>query len=373
DLGRGPLLRVGPLRLGAEDHRLLLGMHHIVADGWSMGRLLAELEALYGGAALPPLPVQYGDFALWQRRRLTGETLSALNSFWSGQLEGAPGLLELPTDRRRPAVQAARGDQEAQRLSAAALHELVRGSGATLFMTLAAALAALFHRLSGQPDVVLGTPIAGRTRSELEPLIGFFVNTAALRARLGDGAVTFAALLAQVRETTLAVHAHQEMPFEKLVEELAPARSLGHSPIFQVLFALQNTAREELALPGLAVAPLPLRRAESRFDLELIATETGEGGLEIVWRYDRGLWDGASVARMAGSVGALLASASVAPEKRVSELELLTAAEREQLLAAADGGPLPPAEGPPLLHRLVEAQVARTPDAVALVYAPAAG
>ncbi|HEX5759844.1 MAG TPA: amino acid adenylation domain-containing protein, partial [Thermoanaerobaculia bacterium] len=377
DLARGPLLRVALLRLGPGDHALLLGMHHIVSDGWSMARFLDELSALAAGADLPPLAVQYGDFALWQRRRLTGTTLSELSSFWRRQLEGAPGLLELPTDRRRPAVQASRGDQEAQRLSvlrAAALRELVQGSGATLFMALAATLAALFHRLSGQPDVVLGTPIAGRTRSELEPLVGFFVNTVALRARCGDDP-SFAALLAQVRAATLAAHAHQEMPFEKLVEELAPERNLGHSPIFQVLFSLQNAGREELSLPGVAVAPLPLRRAESRFDLELIAVETPDGGIEIVWRYDRDLWDGASVARMAGSFAALLASAVAAPETRVSALEVLSAEERRQLLLVSDGGALPAAADgtPALLHRLIEAQVARTPGAVALVHAPAAG
>ncbi len=377
NLARRPPLRVALLRLATDDHRLLLGMHHIVADGWSMGRFLAELGALAAGAVLPPLPVQYGDFALWQRGRLTGETLAALNTYWHGQLAGAPALLELPTDRRRPAVQAHRGDQETQRLSgaqAAALRELVRGSGATLFMTLAAALAALFHRLSGQADVVLGTPIVGRTRSELEPLVGFFVNTAALRVRFA-GDPTFAALVAQVREATLAAHAHQEMPFEKLVEELAPERNLGHSPIFQVLFALQNTESEALALPGVEALPLPLARGESRFDLELIASETADGGLEIAWRYDRDLWDGPSVARMAGSFATLLDAAATAPDTRVLELEVLTAHERRQLPLDADGGALPAAgdEVPALLHRLVEAQVARTPEAVALVHAPAAG
>ncbi|MGH2671059.1 MAG: condensation domain-containing protein, partial [bacterium] len=337
-------------------------MHHIVSDGWSMARFLGELGALYPAfsrgepSPLPPLAVQYGDFALWQRRRLSGEVLSGLSSFWQGQLEGAPGLLELPTDRRRPAVQAHRGAQEAQRLPdllAATLREFAQSSGATLFIALATALAALFHRLSGQDDVVLGTPIAGRTRSELEPLVGFFVNTVALRSRLEDDPA-FGELLARMRATTLAAHAHQEMPFEKLVEELAPERNLGHSPIFQAIVSLQNTAPEELALAGVEVTPMPVAREESRFDLEIAAADT-PNGLEILWRYDRDLWDGATVARFAGHFATLLAAAVAEPGRPVAELPLLSAGEREQVLVAWNDTARPyPRER--CVHELVEEQ-----------------
>ncbi len=377
DLERGPLLRVALLRGAPARHRLLLGMHHIISDGWSIARLLGELGTLYSAfrryepSPLPPLPVQYGDFALWQRRRLAGEALFALSSFWTSELEGAPGLLELPTDRRRPAVQAYRGAQEARRLAdpmTAALRELAESTGATLFIVLAAALAALFHRLSGQDDVVVGTPIAGRTRSELEPLVGFFVNTVALRARCEEDGQRFDRLVARLRAATLAAHAHQEMPFEKLVEELAPERSLAHAPIFQAVFSLQNMAREELALAGVEVEPLPVERHEARFDLELAASACrgDAAGLEITWRYDRDLWDGTTVARWAGHLETLLAAAAREPGRAVAELPLLSPAERVQLLVEWNGAVLPyPRER--CVHELVEERARRAPQAVAVV------
>ena len=266
DLERGPLLRASLLRFGAEEHAALVTMHHIVSDGWSMGILLREVTVLYEALAagegfvraLPDLPVQYGDFAVWQREWLSGEVLARELAYWQGKLAGVPPLLELPTDRPRPAVQSFRGATRPLLLSrelTAGLRSLGRGSGTTPFMVLLAAFQTVLSRWSAQSDVSVGTPIAGRNHLETEGLIGFFVNTLVLRGEL-SGDPTFGDLLSRVRETSLEAHTHQEVPFEKLVEELAPERSLGHSPLFQVMFALQNTASEELPeVSGLTLAP----------------------------------------------------------------------------------------------------------------------
>jgi hypothetical protein len=248
DLAAGPLFRAALLRLGAEEHVLLLSMHHIVSDGWSMGVLYRELSALYeayregGESPLPELPVQYADYAVWQREQLEGEVLDRQLSYWRERLAGAPELLELPTDRPRPPVQTYRGATVPVELSPELLERLQalgRSEGATLYMTLLGAFQVLLSKYSGSEDVVVGSPIAGRTRKEVEELIGFFVNTLVLRTDL-SGDPSFREVLRRAREVTLGAYEHQEVPFERLVAELQPERSLSHSPLFQVMFTLQT-------------------------------------------------------------------------------------------------------------------------------------
>ncbi|HEV2734482.1 MAG TPA: condensation domain-containing protein, partial [Longimicrobiaceae bacterium] len=264
DLARGPLLRARLLRLDGDDHVLCFTLHHVVGDGWSMDVLVREVSALYGALSrgeaspLPPLPVQYADFAVWQRAWLSGETLEEQVGFWKRELRGAPPLLEVPTDRPRAAGQSPRAGSHRFALSAEAaegLRALSLREGATLFMTLLAAWQTLLGRYAGQDDVVVGTPIAGRTRRETEGLIGFFVNMLALRADLG-GDPTCRELVGRTRATALGAYAHQDLPFERLVEELSVERSLTHHPVFQAAFALRRAgAYERLSLGGLELAP----------------------------------------------------------------------------------------------------------------------
>jgi hypothetical protein len=264
DLSAGPLLRAQLLRVAGEEHVVLVTMHHIVSDGWSMNLLVREVSRLYEAyrsgleSPLPALPIQYADYAAWQREWLNGEVGERELSYWREQLEGAPAVLELPTDKVRPTEQRHGGAHHSFSLPVELtrqLRELSRSESASLFMTLLAGWQLLLGRYSGQDDVVVGTPIANRHRAEVEPLIGFFVNTLALRTRLEEG-LSFRALLRQVKETALEAYAHQDVPFEKLVEELQPERSLSHTPLFQVFFALQNAPVGELKLPGLALQPM---------------------------------------------------------------------------------------------------------------------
>ncbi|HEU0079385.1 MAG TPA: condensation domain-containing protein, partial [Longimicrobiaceae bacterium] len=284
DLAAGPLLRARALRLGGEEWALLFTMHHVVSDGWSMDVLVGEVSELYAalGAgrepALPELPVQYADYAAWQREWLSDGTLEGLLAWWRERLAGAPPLLELPADRPRGPAQGAEGGRHTFHLPAGVsgeLRSLARREGATLFMTLLAGFQLLLSRYSGEEDVVVGTPVAGRTRLELEGLIGFFVNTLVLRVDL-SGDPTFGGLLARVRGATLGAFAHQEVPFERLVEELAPGRSLTHTPLFQVLFALRDTGRGELGIGGLRAEPLAAGAVGVKFELELELADEGE-------------------------------------------------------------------------------------------------
>ncbi|HEV3456261.1 MAG TPA: amino acid adenylation domain-containing protein, partial [Thermoanaerobaculia bacterium] len=374
DLSRGRLLRTVLLRRGAGEHLLVVVMHHIVSDGWSLALFTRELAALYpafaGGSpaaapVLPELPVQYADYAVWQRRRLDGGPLAdQLLAYWRQQLAGAPPALELPTDRPRPAVQSFRGDVRRLVLPAATAAELrafAWHQGATPFMVLLAVLTALLARHSGQSDVVVGSPIAGRNRSEIERLIGFFVNTLVLRSRWrGDPAL--GELVALARQATLGGHAHQELPFERLVAELSPDRNLGQTPLFQVLFNLQHAAPEP-RLPGLVLAPVAVPRRESRFDLEV---EVADGAAPAcAFRYDSDLFDGATVGRMARHFQNLLAALLAYPGCRLSAAPLLSAGERHQLREwNATAAPYPQDR---CLHQLIEAQARRTPEEVALV------
>jgi amino acid adenylation domain-containing protein len=372
DLARGPLLRSSLLRLGEEEHVLLLTMHHIVSDAWSSGVLVKELMALYEAytegreSALEELPVQYGDYARWQRELLQGEVLEEQLKYWREQLSGAPPVLELPTDRPRPSTQTFRGARLPFALGpelTQRLRELSRGEDATMFMTLLAGFSALLSRYSGQDEVVVGTPIAGRTRSEVEGLIGFFINTLALRTDM-SGEPTFRELLGRVREACLGAYQHQEVPFEKLVEELQPERSLTHTPLFQVCFVLQNASIPELHLRGLKLKPLEIESVTAKFDLTLMLSERG-GELNGTIEYSTDLFDPSTIRRMAGHFERLLAGVAADPDRPVSALPLLAESERRLLLHDWNEAK---AEHPPLacLHELFERQAATTPGAVAV-------
>ncbi|HVR95472.1 MAG TPA: amino acid adenylation domain-containing protein, partial [Thermoanaerobaculia bacterium] len=368
DLERGPLLRLALLRLGGQEHVLLLTMHHIVSDGWSMGVMLREIAALYADSSLPGLPVQYADFAVWQRAWLQGAVLEARLSYWRRQLAGAPGLLELPLDRPRPALQTFRGAALNLALSpalSAAVHELCRREGATPFMVLLAAWAALLGRHAGQEDVLLGTPIAGRNRQEIEGLIGFFVNTLVLRADLASP-LDFTALVRQVRGTSLDAYAHQDLPFERLVEELAPERGLSHSPLFQAMFVLQNAPLSALSLPGLTLRPLEAGSGRALFDLTLTLQERGDGVFLGELEHNADLFDGSTAARLWDRFTALLEAAAASPGLLLAELPLLPAAERHQALAEWNDTARPLPGG--CLHERVALQAERRPDAVAVSF-----
>ncbi|HEX4953510.1 MAG TPA: amino acid adenylation domain-containing protein, partial [Thermoanaerobaculia bacterium] len=378
DLERGPLMRGLLLRLDGGDHVLIVHLHHVASDGWSMGILVKEIAAFYravvegGEVALPALPLQYGDYARWQRRTLAGDRLSELLAFWRQALAGAPSELELPTDRPRPPLASPAAAYLRVTLPGELLRPLAgleRRTGSTRFMTLLAALDVVLARWSGQRDVVVGAPIAGRQATELEGLIGFFVNSLALRARLDEEA-SFADLLAQVGRVTLAAYAHQELPFEKLVEELQPARNLASTPIFQVMLALQNVPFSRAELPGLTLSRFEMRSGAAKFDLTLPLAETEGGGLSGELEYRRDLFDPATMERLAGHLAAVLAWAGEHPEAPLARLDLLTVAERGQLAAWNDTArPFPEAAPLPVL---IERQVARTPEAVALVFEEAA-
>ncbi|WP_437667767.1 amino acid adenylation domain-containing protein [Sorangium sp. So ce1182] len=374
DLAKGPLLRTTLLRLGEQEHVLLLTLHHIVSDGWSLGVLVRELGALYeafsNGVAspLPELPIQYADYAVWQRAWLSGEVLEAQLAYWKKQLSGAPSALELPTDRPRPAVRTSRGAAlpvTLPRELSTALAALSRREGVTLFMTLLAAFQVLLHRYTGQDDIVVGSPIAGRTQPQTEELIGFFVNTLVLRTDLSRQP-TVRELLGRVREVTLGAYAHQEVPFEKLVEELSPARDLSRTPLFQVMFVLQNAPMPALVLGDVKLAAVETEQTTAKFELTLALQETEEG-LRGALEYNTDLFDAATIERMAGHYRTLLEGLAAEPSRRVSELPLLTEAERQKLLVTWNATE---AEYPrdTCIHALFEAQVERTPDAVALVY-----
>ncbi|RKI15222.1 non-ribosomal peptide synthetase [Corallococcus sp. AB030] len=372
-LATGPLLRGLLVRLGAEEHVLLVTMHHVISDGWSMGVLVREMAAFYEAfstgstPALPPLPVQYADFATWQRDWLQGEVLDAQLAHWKQRLAGAPAALELPTDRPRPPVQTHRGATVEVRIPAPlveALKALAQQEGATPFMVLLAAYQVLLSRYSAQDDISVGSPIAGRTQAETEGLIGFFVNTLVLRAHV-DPRKTFRALLVQVRDTTLAAFEHQHLPFEKLVEAVQPTRDLSRNPLFQAMFVLQNMPGEVLRVPGLSMRTLPLETRSAKFDLSLGLREAPTG-ITGTLEYATDLFDAATIQRMAGHFGVLLEAIASEPNTRLGDLPLLTDTERQQLLVEWN----PPASQAPRessIPAMVEAQVRRTPDALAVI------
>ena len=374
DLARGPLLRFTLLRLGVEEHAALVTLHHIVSDAWSMGILFREVAALYEVVAqgkpspLPELPVQYADFSVWQRAWLAGQGLEAELEYWRRQLAGAPALLELPTDRPRPAVQSYRGRSRRISLPArvvAPLESWGRRQGVTTFMILLGGLATVLGRYAGQRDVMIGSAIAGRDRRELEALIGFFVNALALRVDL-SGDPGFDRLLGRVREMALDAYAHQSLPFERLVDEVAPVRDPSHSALFQVAFAFQNTPWEPLRLPGLSLDPLPVESGAAKVDLVLSLLEDG-GGLAGVWDYAADLFDGTTIDRLAAHLETLLSAVAADAGTPLSELPLLTRAEHHQIVAEWNDTRLH-GEEEALLDRLFAASAARWPDRTALVF-----
>ncbi|WP_224242167.1 non-ribosomal peptide synthetase [Hyalangium gracile] len=373
ELTRGPLLRAAMLELAEDDHVLVLCMHHIISDGWSIGVLVRELAEIYESLnegrepRLPALPIQYADFAVWQRRYLQGAALEAQLGYWKERLGGAPPLLELPTDRPRPAVQTHRGAQLIWNLPAELLRSLQAVSlreEATLFMTLLTGFKVLLARYSRQDDILVGTPIANRNRAEVEGLIGFFVNAVVMRTDL-SGNPSFRELLGRVRETALAAYAHQDLPFERLVEVLQPERDLRWNPLFQVAFVLQNTPFEPIALPGLTCSYMEPESHTAKFDLGLAVTEGAEG-LTIVAEYNVDLFDAATIQRMLGHYQRLLESLAAQPEQRILEAPLLSTAELRQLAAWNETHRPVPTEL--CLHQLVEQQAARTPQAVAIAW-----
>lgn len=373
-LEQGPLLRTTLLRLSAQEHILVVVLHHIVADGWSAGILVKEIKALYEafvrGAPSPlaELPIQYADFARWQREHFAGERLAQLIAYWKEQFGGNLPVLELPTDRPRASVQTFAGARQSLMLPTALAGELKalgRNEGATLFMVLLAAFQVLLHRYTGQTDMLIGSPIANRNRREIEGLIGFFVNTLVLRADLA-GNPTFRELLRRVAQATLAAYDHQDLPFEKLVEVLQPERDMGHSALFQVLFVLQNAQVAPLELPGLGLTPLDVHSGTSKFDLTLEMIES-EQGLSALLEYNTDLFDAATIARLLRQFQTLLEAIVRQPQLKLSELPLLTNEMRQQLLVEFNNTtvPFPP---PSCIHQLFEAQVERTPAALAIVF-----
>ena len=372
DLSAGPLLRVSLLRLAPDEHVVMLTIHHIVSDGWSMGVLIQEISSLYTafshGATSPlaELAVQYADYAHWQRQHLSGEVLDEQLAYWRDQLRET-GVLELPTDRPRPAVQTHHGSTINHLLSpelTAQLQQLSQREGATLFMTLLAAWQTLLMRYSGQCDISVGTPVAGRTRAEVEPLIGFFVNTLVLRTGMTKE-LSFREAVQRVREVCLGAYAHQDVPFEMLVEQLQPARSLSHSPLFQVMFALQNTPVQSLNLPGVTLERVEVESRTAIYDLTLAMAE-GETGLLASMEYNTDLFDEATISRMLRHYERLLSRVVSDPQQRLSEMPVLSDAEEHQLLVEWNRT----AQDFPALciHQLFARQVERTPDAVALIF-----
>ena len=375
NLRTGPLLRAKLLRLGKDDHVALFTMHHIVSDGWSIGILVHEVATLYksyaAGAESPlnELPIQYGDYAVWQRNWLQGEVLEGQVSYWKQQLADAPELLELPIDHPRAAVQSQRGTQRRFTFSpelTAGLKELSRREDATLFMTTLAAFQALLYRYTHQQDILIGTPIANRTRIETEPLIGFFVNTLVLRGRV-NGAASFSELLKQVRESTLSAYLHQDVPFEQVVDELRPQRSLSHTPLFQVMFALQNAPQQELELDGLRLSAVEAISGTAKFDLNLSLLEA-QGELRGALEYNTDLFEATTIEQMLVHYERILHSIVNDPNQRLSELRLLDKAEEQKVLVEFNETMPAQYDWNQCVHALFEQQVKRSPAAIAVVF-----
>jgi len=372
DLKLGPLLRVKLLRLGAEDHVLSLTMHHIISDGWSMGVLIGELVSLYEAFSkgesltLPELPIQYSDFARWQREWLTGDVLEKQLAYWQKQLDDVT-TLQLPADRPRPSIRSHRGSRQnfsLPREISESLIKLARSQNVTLFTLLLAAWQTLLARYTEQTDIVVGSPIANRNRVETESLIGFFVNTLVLRTDLA-GNPTFRELLARVRATVLDAQEHQDVPFEKIIDELQLERSLSHTPLFQVVFALHSAPAPVVDLPGVKLATLDVQRHTAKFDLMFELFESN-GNIVGSLEYSTDLFDDTTITRLLGHYGLLLSEIVENPEQRILDLPFLSAAEERQLVY--DWNEVAPHAAPEqLLHELFEEQVQRTPGNVALV------
>ncbi|NER29541.1 MAG: amino acid adenylation domain-containing protein, partial [Symploca sp. SIO1C4] len=374
DLAKDSLIRATLVVLSETEHILVVCMHHIVSDGWSTGVFIQELTTLYKSyiqgqpSSLTPLPIQYADFALWQREWLQGEALQRQLSYWQNQLAEAPDLLSLPTDRPRPAVQTFIGTRHKFTLSlelTSKLAQLSQMQGVTLFMTLLAAFDILLYRYTGQEDILVGTPIANRNQSQLEGLIGFFVNTLVLRTNL-EGDPSFSALLSRVRETAMDAYTHQGLPFEMLVEALQPERDLSYTPLFQVMFVLKNETLSDIEMSGLNVTSLRLKGQTSKFDLTL-SMENSADGLVGVWEYSTDLFNASTIERMTGHFVTLLEGIVSNPQQPISQLPLLTEVEKQQLLIEWNDTQLNYPQNQ-CIHQLFEEQVEKTPKAVAVVF-----
>jgi len=366
-LGECPLIRAQLVRLGQQDFQLTVTMHHIVSDGWSLGLFSRELSSAYSALvmgeepSLPPLSLQYADFATWQQQHLQGETLDRLLSYWKDKLAGMPLLLELPTDRPRPRVQTFVGGTLVRAYSRSATERLAKFAQdheASLFMALLAVFKVLLHRFSGLTDIVVGSPIANRGRQEIEALIGFFVNTLVLRSDL-SGDPNFGEVLDRVREVSLGAYAHQDLPFERLVVELNPDRNLDHNPLFQVMFGMQNTEAKIPAQNGESEFGI----GTSKFDLTVSVTETEEG-ITCAWEFSSTLFESSTIAALADAFGVLMETVVQFPDRPISRLSLLTESQRQQVLTlATNPGLEPSAETVP---RIFARQAAATPTAVAV-------
>jgi amino acid adenylation domain-containing protein len=374
DLERGPVVRASLILLGETEHVLLLTMHHIVADGWSVGILIKEVATLYEASRrgeespLAELSIQYADYAVWQREWLDDERLESELAYWKRQLEGAPAVLSLPTDRPRPTVQTFNGASCHVKLTKEAslmLKALSRREGTTMFVALLTAFQALLARYTGEDDILIGTPVSGRHRRELESLVGFFVNTLVIRTDTSNDP-TFRELLGRVQRVTLEAFAHQDVPFEKIVEELQPERSLSHAPLFQVMFSVQNMPEESLELHGLTVSTLDADSGTIKFDLSLSWLETVEG-LSGALQYNTDLFDAQTIERMARHLERMLHSFAAHPEQLITEAPLLADAERHSLLDEWSGVESGGAQQFVPLHELFEAHAARAPHNVAII------
>lgn len=366
-------LRAKLVRLDHDHHWLLLTLHHIAGDGWSMGILSRELSRIYESITtdqpveLPELPIQYLDFAEWQREWLQGDVFEEQLNYWMSNLAGAPPELRLPTDRPRLAQQSFRGASVSSKLSSElskSIRDFSQREGVTVFMTMLAAFQTLLFRYTGQSDIVVGTPIAGRNRVEIENLIGFFVNTLALRTNF-SGNPTFRELLGRVKEVALGAYAHQDMPFEELVRELNPEREGKHSPVFQVMFGMQNEPPPPLTLRGLTISRVSAPARTAKFDLTLYATQT-DSGLVCWFEYSADLFDEATIKRTLGHLETLLEEIVARPDERISALQFLTQTEREQLREWNQTATDYPRNE--CVHQLFESQVARTPNTTAVVF-----
>ncbi|BBC27198.1 non-ribosomal peptide synthetase [Pseudanabaena sp. ABRG5-3] len=374
NLEKDELLRVTLIRLAPQEHILLITFHHIIADAWSIGLFLRELSSLYKSfieakpLTLPNLPIQYVDFAQWQNQHLTKDTLVDQITYWEKQLAGIPPVLELPTDRPRPPVQTFNGGAEFFEISAELtdrLKSLSKKSGATLFMTIITTFFILLARYTGEEDIVVGIPIANRMRVEFESLMGCFVNSLVLRSQL-HGNPTFLELLQQVRQTALNAYAHQDLPFEQLVEALQPERSLSHSPLFQVMFAWENVQMESLDLPNVQIEPFKTDHFTARADLNVEMMETDQS-LQGLFEYNTDLFDAETIKRMVSHFQNLLEAIAINPDQKIYNLPLLTQLESQQILIDWNDTAVNYPKDT-CLHELVEAQVAQTPDAIAVTY-----
>lgn len=377
DLSRGPLLRARLVRLGREDHIFLLTFHHIISDGWSVGVFNRELAALYPAFAegkpspLQELPLQYADFAAWQRTWLEGQILNQQMDYWKNKLAGCTQLLELPTDRPRPSVQTLHGSRQLFEIPAdlsERIRSLSRQERATLFMTLLAAFYVLLYRYSGQEDINIGTPIANRTRREIEGLIGFFVNTLVLRGNL-SGSQTFRNFLGQIKQTSVEAYEHQDLPFEQLVDKLHPEREMSHTPLFQAMFTLQEAPVQSIHTPGLVLQPIHTESGTAKFDLILTLVERGDM-LKGVMEFNSDLFDPETIARILNHYQALLAGIVANPAESISQLPLMSIQEHQALLtwSTAEWEEIDKGLFSTTIHALFAEQAQKTPERLAVYY-----